>query len=77
MSSNKRRSSEYSISYDSAQSSYSRKGKISDDAKKDARRHLYKVCFKDWLAIVGIIPALGIGIMPILFIYFSNDIKDT
>ena len=77
MSSNKRRSSEYSISYESAQSSYSKRGKISDEAKKDARRHLYKVCFKDWLAIVGIIPALATGIMPILFIYFSTDLLDS
>lgn len=77
MSSRKRRSSEYSISYESNQSSYSKRGKISDEAKKDARRHLYKVCFKDWLAIVGIIPALGIGIMPILFIYFSTDLLDS
>lgn len=77
MSSRKRRSSEYSISYGSNQSSYSKKGKISDQAKKDARRHLYKVCFKDWLAIVGIIPALATGIMPILFIYFSTDLVDS
>ena len=77
MSSLKRRSSEYSSSYDSQSTqTIKKKEKLSREEKSKARRHLYKLCFKDWLAIIGIIPALAQGIVPILFVYFSTDIID-
>ena len=77
MSSNRRKSSEYSGSYDSSQSGMmSMKQKLSKEEKRKARIHLYKVCFKDWMAIVGIIPALASGVMPVLFVFFSTPMID-
>lgn len=73
MSANRRKSSEYSGSYDSSQSGMiSMKQKLSKEEKRKARLHLYKICFKDWMAIVGILPALASGVMPVLFVFFST-----
>lgn len=78
MSANRRKSSEYSGSYDSYQSQItSAKKKLTKAEKRKARTHLYKVCFKDWMALVGIIPALASGVMPVLFVLFSTPIIDS
>lgn len=72
---NRRRSSEYSRSDGSSiTSSIANKHKVSDAEKRKARKHLYKVCFKDWVALVGVIPALGAGVMPVLFVLFGTPI---
>ncbi|OHT02945.1 ABC transporter B family member 4 [Tritrichomonas foetus] len=72
----KRGSSEYSNSQVSELSSVKQKVEISDESKKRAKSTLYKLCFKDWMALVGIFPALVSGALPILFIYFSTDMMD-
>lgn len=75
--SRRRSSSEYSYTYGSQSVASSvHKDKVSDEDKKKARAFLYKVCFKDWMAIVGIIPSIIAGFLPILFIFFSTDITN-
>ena len=77
MSSLKRRSSEYSSSFESVSSqSIKKKEDVTKEEKSRARSHLYKLCFKDWLAIIGIIPSLVKGILPILIIFYSTDCFD-
>lgn len=76
MSNLKRKSSEYSGSYDSRPIGSNVKVKQSKQEKRKARIHLYKVCFKDWMAIVGIIPAWAIGEWPVLFVFFATPMID-
>lgn len=68
----RRHSSEYSVSFDSSRSE--NKIEIDDVSKHTARRHLYKLLFTDWMAIVGLIPSLAIGALPCVFIYLAIDI---
>lgn len=71
MSAIRRRSSEYSMSFDASLSE--NKIEIDDVNKKTAQKHLYKMLFRDWIALVGIIPAALLGALPCLCIYLSID----
>ncbi|KAH0790555.1 ABC transporter family protein [Histomonas meleagridis] len=49
---------------------------LSSEEKAHARNKLYGMLFSDWLAWVALIPALGIGVLPSIFIWLGTPAID-
>ena len=71
----RRHSSEYSGHEMSISSSLSsEQAQVSAAEKKKARRRLYALMFKDWMAIVGLFPPIAFGVMPNVCVHFAAKI---
>ena len=71
----RRHSSEYSGKELSLSSSLSsEQAKVTAAEKRHARKQLYKLLFKDWMAIVGIFPPICFGVMPNVIVHFAAQI---
>ena len=71
----RRHSSEYSgHELSRSVSRSSEQAQVTAEEKRHARRKLYKLLFKDWMAIVGIFPAMCFGVMPNVIVHFAAQI---